>query len=193
MSHMQGKPPGAAPGPPLPTQGERKKWENTKSLPNSGKLCGQHHSLALLPCSPPHKCAREEKRIRIGGSRLRSHGNRQGEVPSTCICWHRRECWLCSSPRNDPKGFKVVIISIPPSTEGERGTHMEFQGLQLITLLLAHQHSQFVLFFLHHIPQLILGVFLFSHSMTKCSGRYMPSCKSKMLEIGAIWEGFFGI
>lgn len=148
MSHMQGKPPGAAPGPPLPTRGERKKWENTKSLPNSGKLCGQHHSLALLPCSPPHKCAGEEKHIQRGGSRLQSHGNHRGEVPCTCICWDRRECWLCSSPRNDPKEFKVAIISLPSGTEVERGTHVEFQGFLLYSLL--HQLSQIVLFSASH-------------------------------------------
>lgn len=190
MTHMQGKPPGAAPGPPLPTRGERKKWENTKSLPNSGKLCGQHHSLALLPCSPPHKCAGEEKRIRRGSSRLWSHGNRRGDAPSTCICWDRRERWLCSPPGNDPKEFQLVIISLSPGTEWERGTHMEFQGLQLLTLTSIPK----LCFFLRHIPpQLIPGVFLFPHSMAKWLGRYMPSCKSKMLGIGAIWEVSLGI
>lgn len=47
-----------------------------------------------------------------------------------------------------------MIISLPPGPERERGTqvqgHVEFQGLQLLTLLPVHQHSQSGLFSVSH-------------------------------------------
>lgn len=150
MSHMQGKPPGAAPGPPLPTRGERKKWENTKSLPNSGKLCGQHHSLALPPCSPlPTNVLERRNASGEAAPGSRAMGIVRERFPLRASAGIGGNAGSAHLPGMILRKFKLGIISLPPELRGKDG-HAEFQGLQLLTLLPAHQHSQFGLFSASH-------------------------------------------
>lgn len=123
MSHMQGKPPGAAPGPPLPTRGERKKWENTKSLPNSGKLCGQHHSLALPPCSPlPTNVLERRNASGEAAPSSRAMGIVRERFPPRASAGIGGNAGSAHLPGMILRKFKLGIISLPPGTQGERGT-----------------------------------------------------------------------
>lgn len=193
MSHIQGKPPvilRELNGPPLPIWEERKKWENGRSVPNSGKNARSTPLLgspSLLP-SPKKACRRAAAhpfKQQRGNTRLPSEENRCGAVSSTCNCQdRRRKCWLCSHPRTAwyrkgrclrkakmLRNSKQWLFSLPPGTEGHimrhnRDTRRISGPLTSHSTLQppVHQGSQITLLFLLH-NSVILGFvpFLTSH------------------------------